>query len=171
VQSLQSKMDSVQRRYFRALIIDCSGSLPESAAAFDQVVPALMANRKYASLAVYSAWRLAALYRSIGDRAKAADAFVLLVDAWKLPGSSAKDFGESEADFHLRQINDTLWAARYVALVGKSELAEKFAVQALKVIDESGKVRELALTRNRRKLSEFSCRSHTCPSISRLCGA
>ncbi|MFK7824220.1 MAG: lytic transglycosylase domain-containing protein [Oligoflexales bacterium] len=88
-------------------------------------------------IAVASYEHLVKLLRANDGRPEAARYYKALMSAWELPGLSPKSMGLENHEFTLRHINDSLWAARYRALIGDYQNAKVFVQNALELISNA----------------------------------
>ena len=136
----ETTLDRVRILYWKAIAAECDQDEQQLISSYQAATTKLVREEKFGSLAVYAAGRLATLFRSAGDRQKAADAFRDLMLAWKIKDVSYLDFGDERYEFKIRELNDALWSSRYRAIVGDIELAEDFALRAQEIarsIDQS----------------------------------
>ena len=88
-------------------------------------------------LVVAALEKLVVLLRRNDAREEAATRYQSLVNAWKQPGISPSAMGLEPREFLLRRINDTLWAARYRALIGDYHHGRQYTHEASQLIEES----------------------------------
>ena len=120
------------RAYWQALLADNCGLGPTLAIqGYQQAYPLLAAQPQTLGMAIEATGRLAALQRANGLRTEAAATYSALVALWSKSGLLPGALGLSAQALSLRRIDETLWAARYRALVGDYEHAKVFAQNAL----------------------------------------
>lgn len=133
-ESWLSSLDKPVRAYWDALILDCRRNYPGAADAYKEALPLLKQNRSTHSLALSAMARQINVQRGMGKREAVAETYNHLLDAWRLEGLDAKAFGMSTDEFALKQIDDTLWASRSIALTGNLERAKELAQLAQDLI-------------------------------------
>ena len=141
--------------YMRAGLARCLEDLPRAALLFGRAAAKLERRRVTASLAVAAREHQVSLYRRLGERTKAAEAFTRLVEAFRQPGVSANSYGVSEMDFRLRRINAALWAGRYRALVGDYLQGAAHVREAFELISKAWLLKESAREEHRKQLVEY----------------
>ena len=133
-QRFQAALNEPIRRYWTALIAQCSGRAREALPAFHELAPVLGRTKATQAMAVEALGRATAIERSLSEKKEAADTFRDLVDAWEKPGVTPEAMGLEHAAFALRHIDETLWASRYRALLGDYETAKILAQKAVDLI-------------------------------------
>ena len=83
---------------------------------------------------LFATRRLLRLYRVNDRRQAAADGYRDLVSMWQRSELTPSSLGLSANDYMLRRVGDTLWAARYRALVRDYKLARNYVREALSLI-------------------------------------
>ena len=131
-QAWSESLTAEVRAYWQALLADNCGLGPTLAIqGYQQAYPLLAAQPQTLGMAIEAAGRLAALQRANGLRTEAAETYSALVVLWSKSGLLPGALGLSAQAQSLRRIDETLWAARYRALVGDYEHAKVFAQSAL----------------------------------------
>lgn len=89
------------------------------------------------AIAVASYEHLVKLLRANDGRPEAAQFYKALMTAWELPGLNPQSMGLENHEFTLRHIDDSLWAARYRALIGDYQHAKVYVQGALELISQA----------------------------------
>lgn len=131
----EEKLDPTIAPYWEGRKLDCLANFHDAAVSYEKFLASLdfeNQNSRYASLALNAGYRLTAIYRWIDKRSELADAYKSISSIWKKLRPDKAAYEQNDLEFGLRRINDELWTARYRALVGDFDLAEKLANDAMK---------------------------------------
>ncbi len=133
-ESWLNSLGRAARSYWGALIEDCRRNYAGAGDAYQNALPVLMQSRATHNLALSAAARQINVQRAMGKRESVAQTYEKLLEVWRLDGLNAKAFGMSTDEFALKQIDDTLWASRSIALTGNLERAKALAQHAQDLI-------------------------------------
>ena len=131
------KLDSIKKKYWKGLVLECQNKELESSKYFLEAASAASKSKwsKNHPLAIVSYEKVAKIYRKNDRREDAAKIYSKLVSAWNLPGASPKWFRLSYHKFVIKKINDFLWAARYSAMIGDYKNATTHTFSAFNIIE------------------------------------
>lgn len=148
------------KRYWQALVAQCSGNPQDAIAGLKAVYPKLALQVTTQSLALEAASRIVTLQRAIGLRTEAADTYAELLKLWSKPGVTPAGMGLDPLAMALRRIDETLWASRYRALVGDYENAKIHAQDAINLIANAYTVKPNLSTTSKEQLAAFRAEAY-----------
>ena len=146
--------------YWQGLVSQCAGQAQQAIDLFTKSHLELANKWSSRALAVEATSRLALLQRRNDRRTEAADTYLTLMKLWNLSGLSPKSLGLGRQDFHVRKINDALWAARYRAYVGDYQNGKIFAQRALKNLEEAYSALRLKNQRDKETFAELKAEAY-----------
>ncbi|MBM4251224.1 MAG: lytic transglycosylase domain-containing protein [Deltaproteobacteria bacterium] len=142
----QHSLSASWQDYWSALVnYQCGNNSTATISILKELYPRLAEQPETQGMAVEIAGRMISLQRSVGQRVDAAETYLDLVKLWGNPGVTGKAMGTDPVSLVLRRIDETLWAARYRALVGDLENAKTFARDALVLAKRTAKSQSLSL--------------------------
>ena len=126
-------------RYWQGLGEKCEGEEHLAIRTFTEAAAIAEKSASYDDhvIAVASYEQLVKLLRANDGRPEAARYYKALLSAWELPGLTPSSMGLERHEFTLRHIDDSLWAARYRALIGDYQNAKIFVQNALELISNA----------------------------------
>jgi soluble lytic murein transglycosylase-like protein len=122
------------RTYWDGLTSRCAGNTTKAMTALQSCLEPLGNKISTRHLAVNAGENLAVLQRRNGKRTDAANTYKTLMEIWEKGKIKRDAFGKDRAEYHMRKINDALWAARYRALIADHENGKLFAQLGLDAI-------------------------------------
>ncbi len=132
--------------YWEALLLQCAGRSREALVGFKAAATALSKDTETQGLAVEALARAAVLERALAMKKEAGETYRDLMEVWDAPGVTAASLGLDASGFAIRRVEDTLWAARYRALVGDYENGKIFAQKALELVANAYTTRGISAT-------------------------
>jgi len=123
--------------YWAAVTSDCNGGSGTYIDKLRAVFGELRQSKSTSAMALESMSRIIKARRAAGERESVADDYLLLMDTWKSAGLESDALGIDPQQVVERQIDDTLWASRYRALVGDLESSKQLAQQTLTLVSNA----------------------------------
>jgi soluble lytic murein transglycosylase-like protein len=160
-----ANLEPVEKAYWKARIDECAGRGQKAVNGYLELAKKYKDDDDHWDFALWSAKRAVIWQRRNAQRKQAAINYKLLAELWIENAANPKDFGLSRAELYREKANDLLWAARYRALIGHYEEAEKYCVLALD-ISEKGIEHITASTKRkvRKDLLEFRIEGFQTPA-------
>lgn len=148
--------------YWQARVSHCEKKFRDAATLYENFISNNQGSsfNSVGDYALESAYQLTAIYRWIDLREKLANAYSKLASIWDVAKINQKLFDSNETDFRLRQINDRLWAARYLALIGDFDLAQKLSIQALKLAEALDSTQNKLEAKQLKIVKEYRAEAH-----------
>lgn len=149
-------------KYWRGLTEKCDGEEHLAIQTFTEAaeIGAKSAQQTDHAIAVASYEHLVKLLRANDGRPEAARYYKALLSAWELPGVTPKNMGLDNHEFTLRYIDDSLWAARYRALIGDYQNAKIYVQEALELISKAHNQVEVLTARLSEDLAGFKAEAY-----------
>ena len=140
-----TSLDSTTKSYWQGLTATCSGETQAALENFQDYLQRIeedAAQARPTFVLTATAEQAKAGRRQVKSRVWVARAYAQLVEVWHRGDVTAADLNMTQAEFLLRQSNDLLWAARYLALQASYELAETQVQAVLQAVDASKQLPE-----------------------------
>lgn len=132
-----SSLPSEIQDYWVGIVASCSGKNELALERLTSAYEKLKGDLQWSHLSLEAVNQIILIYRAQGNRLRAADAYIWLMENWGAVGESSPLIAADRQGFYLRRVNDALWAARYRALVGDWENAKIYAHQALDYVSDA----------------------------------
>lgn len=140
------------RNYWNGLVAQCLGNINSAVDLYKKAFNTLSVSKDYRGYAVIAARRLLLILRRSVSRPQAAEWYKKYMAFWKNSGLTSRDLNQKDWEFLAGRIDDTLWASRYVALVGDLKTAGVYANDALRMLEDSAH----KVKKNRRSREAFT---------------
>lgn len=147
------ELSDIERKYWEARILECSGQGSKAVDTYLEIAKEHKDSDDYWGFALWSAKRAVMWQRRNAQRKQAAINYKLVADIWMENAANAVDFGLTKAELYREKANDLLWAARYRALIGHYDEAEKYCEEALKVSSKG--IKEITASTKRKVKSDL----------------
>lgn len=148
------------KTYWKAISLECQGNTRRAAEAYEQSASELIKNRDTVGLAINAAGKSARFWRANAGRERAANTYLVLMEAWENLGKNPNSMGLSPAELLRKRIDDTLWAARYRALIQDYEHAKIYTDLALRLINQAQASKSLNSAKEREQLADFRAEAY-----------
>ncbi|MFW7378125.1 MAG: transglycosylase SLT domain-containing protein [Oligoflexus sp.] len=145
-------LNPLELRFWQVMVAVCRGDERTQKNILPDLAENLRRSKEF-GLAVEASHRLVDLYRAIGSREDAANAYMLLVEALNQQKLTAKHLNLEEFAFQHYHANQVLWGSRYRAMIGDYLTARDWVQRAFKIIDNA--YRQDLQESERRKLEEL----------------
>ena len=126
-----------QSGYWAALSSDCTFTSSAYLEKLRSAHSELKLNKSTAAMALECMARIIKARRAAGERETVADDYLQITLDWKAPGVTSESMGLEPQVFVERQIDETLWASRYRALIGDLDGSKKIAQEALTLVSNA----------------------------------
>lgn len=153
------------RGLWNGVMAACRGEHDLAIESYDETIASLnqsavrnkLTKGEDAALRLETVWRIIRSKRALGERESLGPDYARLMAAWQDPAVTPTSTGMNAANFALRKINDTAWAARQKSLLGDTQGAEALARAALQVINLSFSDPAFARSNYRKELADLRC--------------
>lgn len=122
--------------YFEAKTNICLGHYQKAETILRKTLPVLLKKKDSSLVAIEASQMLVEIYRRIGEREKASNAYITLMKAFRNPAVKGEEYGDSDTDLIFWHINSALWAARYRAMTGDYLNARGYVHEAFELIEQ-----------------------------------
>jgi soluble lytic murein transglycosylase-like protein len=146
--------------YWESLLQECHNDFRRAAVGYEEAVPSLLKSEGTMQIAVEAARKMIAIWRHNAGRERAANGYLILMDAWQRADLTAAKTGLKFDEFTKRRIDDTLWAARYRAMVQDYEHARIFTDLALKLITRAIASKDFSDGKGQEALADFRAEAY-----------